>query len=78
MMNTTHRAPLELKSGLPWAKIVVTGIVAALGYFVMNLVQRRRFYKDLVCLVFSISQNLQSSSPSPSHNHAPPCRRLQC
>jgi hypothetical protein len=48
-MNATHEAPLELQSGLPWAKIIVTGIVAAMGYFVVNLIQRRRFYKDLVC-----------------------------
>jgi hypothetical protein len=24
-------------------------MVAALGYFVVNLVERRRFYRDLVC-----------------------------
>jgi hypothetical protein len=48
-MNATHEAPLELRSGLPWARVVVTGMVAALGYFVVNLVGRRRFYRDLVC-----------------------------
>jgi hypothetical protein len=48
-MNATHEAPLELRSGLPWARVVVTGMVAALSYFVVNLVERRRFYRDLVC-----------------------------
>ncbi|KAF3050297.1 hypothetical protein E8E11_009720 [Didymella keratinophila] len=46
-MNATLEASLELQSGLPWAKIVVTSIVAALSYFVVNLIQRRRFYNDL-------------------------------
>jgi hypothetical protein len=50
-MNETNSAPLETKSGLPWPTIVLTGVFAALGYFVVNLVQRRRFYKDLVCLI---------------------------
>jgi hypothetical protein len=48
-MNATHEALFELRSGLPWAKVVVTGIIAALSYFVVNLVARRRFYRDLVC-----------------------------
>ncbi|KAF2627826.1 cytochrome P450, partial [Macroventuria anomochaeta] len=46
-MNTTRDAPLELDARPLWSTILVTGIVAALGYFVVNLVQRRRFYKDL-------------------------------
>jgi hypothetical protein len=48
-MNATHEAQFELRSGLPWAKVVATGIIAALSYFVVNLVARRRFYRDLVC-----------------------------
>lgn len=47
-MNVTHNAPLETKTGLPWPTIILTGIVAAISYFVVNLVRRRRFYKDLV------------------------------
>ena len=49
-MDATHSsAPLETDARLSWPALFLTGAVAALGYFVVNLVQRRRFYKDLVC-----------------------------
>lgn len=48
-MDATHSLALETESLVSWTKLVVTGVVAALGYFIVQLVQRRRFYKDMVC-----------------------------
>lgn len=33
---------------LPWATILFSGVVAAVAYGVMRLIQVRRFYKNLV------------------------------
>jgi hypothetical protein len=36
-------------SGLSWAAIATAGVVAAFAYFIVRLVQERRFYKGKVC-----------------------------
>lgn len=34
--------------GLPWATMAFSGVLAALSYGLIRLVQVRRFYRDLV------------------------------
>ena len=47
-MNTTSEYAMDVNSRLPWLSFIVMGVIAALSYFLLNLIQQRRFYKDMV------------------------------
>ena len=48
-MNVTSSSTVpSVNAILSWPTLVLTALAVALGYFVVNLTQRRRFYKDLV------------------------------
>ncbi|KAF3001900.1 hypothetical protein E8E13_006170 [Curvularia kusanoi] len=47
-MNVTYgMTAQDANTRLPWPMLLLTGLTVAMGYFVMNLVQRRRLFKDL-------------------------------
>ena len=50
-MNATSSSIVQgVNARVAWPTLVLTALVVAVGYFAVNLVQRRRFYRDLVRL----------------------------